>query len=291
MARELPRRCSTRYFSLEDPRRLEPAERELYVEALLDSKLLLRGFVDRIDIAPDGSIRVVDYKSGNAPSEMFEAKALFQMKFYALVIWKTRGVVPAMLQLVYLGNAQILRYVPDEQDLLATQRKVEAVWQAIRQAEESGDWRPNPGRQCSWCAHQAICPPSAARRRRCPSEQAPSISRVRTCPTERPLPTDWSPTADIAAENVRLVTNRCRPARPGRTTLPGPSAVVGRPDLGKVDADQRVGKDPALVGEHRDVVLDDQDQAAGALGGLGPGVGVLDGHAVARRRSRARRQR
>ena len=147
-----------RYFTVEDPRRLEPAERELYVEALLDSKLLLRGFVDRIDVAPDGAIRVVDYKSGNAPSEMFEGKALFQMKFYALVIWKTRGVIPAMLQLVYLGNAQILRYVPDERDLLATQRKVEAVWHAIRAAEESGDWRPSPGRLCSWCAHQAICP-------------------------------------------------------------------------------------------------------------------------------------
>ena len=42
-----------RYFALEDPTRLEPAERELYVETLLDSKLLLRGFVDRLDIAPD----------------------------------------------------------------------------------------------------------------------------------------------------------------------------------------------------------------------------------------------
>ena len=51
------------YFTLEDPRRLEPAERELYVETLLDSKLLLRGFVDRLDVAPDGAIRVVDYKT------------------------------------------------------------------------------------------------------------------------------------------------------------------------------------------------------------------------------------
>ncbi|WP_345523373.1 PD-(D/E)XK nuclease family protein [Nocardioides conyzicola] len=152
------REVLARYFSLEDPRRLEPAERELYVEALLDSRLLLRGFVDRIDVAPDGSIRVVDYKSGNAPSEIFEAKALFQMKFYALVIWRTRGVVPAMLQLVYLGDAQILRYVPDEADLLATQRKVEAVWEAIRLVAESGDWRPNRSRLCDWCAHRAICP-------------------------------------------------------------------------------------------------------------------------------------
>jgi putative RecB family exonuclease len=147
-----------RYFTLEDPRRLEPAERELYVEALLDSRLLLRGFVDRLDIAPDGAIRVVDYKTGRSPGEMFEAKALFQMKFYALVIWRTRGVVPAMLQLVYLGNAEMLRYVPDEADLLATERKVEAIWKAIVRAQESGDWRPHRSRLCDWCSFQALCP-------------------------------------------------------------------------------------------------------------------------------------
>jgi len=147
-----------KYFDLEDPRRLEPAERELYVETLLDSKLLLRGFVDRLDIAPDGAIRVVDYKSGRSPGEAFEAKALFQMKFYALVIWRTRGVLPAMLRLVYLGNGELLQYVPDEHDLLATERKVEAIWRAIKQAEESRDWRPNRSRLCEWCAHQSICP-------------------------------------------------------------------------------------------------------------------------------------
>ncbi len=147
-----------RYFTLEDPTRLEPAERELYVESVLDSRLLLRGFVDRIDIAPDGAIRVVDYKTGRAPGPQFEAKALFQMKFYALVIWRTRGVVPAMLQLVYLGSGELLRYVPDEADLLATERKVEAVWQAIRTAEETRDWRPSPSRLCDWCAHRALCP-------------------------------------------------------------------------------------------------------------------------------------
>ena len=83
-----------RYFTLEDPRRLEPAERELYVEALLESGLLLRGFVDRVDVAPGGQVRVVDYKTGRSPGPAWEAKALFQMKFYALVIWRTRGVSP-----------------------------------------------------------------------------------------------------------------------------------------------------------------------------------------------------
>ena len=152
------RQVLRRYFDLEDPRRLEPAEREHYVEALLDSKLLLRGFIDRVDVAADGRIRVVDYKSGRVPSEAYEAKALFQLKFYALVIWRTRGVVPAMLQLIYLGSGDILRYVPDEADLLATERKAEAIWRAIRTAQETGEWQPNPGRLCGWCAHKSLCP-------------------------------------------------------------------------------------------------------------------------------------
>ena len=152
------REAVERYFTLEDPRRLEPAERELYVETLLDSKLLLRGFVDRLDVAPTGEVRVVDYKSGSSPREMFEAKALFQMKFYALVLWRLRGDVPTMLQLIYLGNSEVLRYRPDEADLLAVERKVNALWNAIRRAAETGDWRPRKSALCGWCAHQALCP-------------------------------------------------------------------------------------------------------------------------------------
>jgi putative RecB family exonuclease len=37
-------------------------------------------------------------------------------------------------------------------------RKLEALWEAIRLATETGDWRPRPGRLCDWCDHQAVCP-------------------------------------------------------------------------------------------------------------------------------------
>ncbi len=57
-----------RYFTLEDPRRLEPAERELYVETLLDSKLLLRGFVDRLDVAPDRCYPIGGLQDGLQPA-------------------------------------------------------------------------------------------------------------------------------------------------------------------------------------------------------------------------------
>jgi putative RecB family exonuclease len=146
------------YFTLEDPRRLEPAEREYYIETTLDSGLRLRGYIDRLDVAPGGDVRIVDYKTGRAPREAYEASALFQMKFYALVLWRLRGQVPRLLQLMYLAEGEVLRYAPDEKDLLATERKVTALWQAIERARVAGDWRPRPSRLCEWCNHKALCP-------------------------------------------------------------------------------------------------------------------------------------
>ncbi|WP_410539215.1 RecB family exonuclease [Streptomyces sp. KL2] len=147
-----------RWFSLEDPTRLEPAERELFVEARLESGLRLRGIIDRVDVAPTGEVRIVDYKTGKAPRPEYTAEALFQMKFYALVLWRLRGTIPRRLQLVYLGSADVLTYDPDENDLRGVERKLLALWEAIRQATETGDWRPRPGPLCGWCAHQALCP-------------------------------------------------------------------------------------------------------------------------------------
>jgi putative RecB family exonuclease len=146
------------YFGLEDPSRLEPAARELRVEAQLPSGLVLRGFVDRLDVAPTGQVRVVDYKTGRPPGVGYEARAMFQMRFYALVLWRMRGEVPTVLQLMYLATGVVLRYEPDEDDLRAMERKLEALWAAISRAMQTGDWRPSPSALCQWCAHQALCP-------------------------------------------------------------------------------------------------------------------------------------
>ncbi|CAB4851728.1 unannotated protein [freshwater metagenome] len=146
------------YFRLEDPRTLEPADRELRVETTLDGGLVLRGFIDRVDRNAAGEIRVVDYKTGKAPREGYEQKSLFQMRFYALVLWRITGTLPRVLQLLYLGSEDTIRYTPTEADLLATERKVIALWAAIERAHESGDWRPSPSRLCDWCDHKVRCP-------------------------------------------------------------------------------------------------------------------------------------
>ena len=148
------------YFALEDPRLLEPEARELLVEVELESGLLLRGYVDRVDrTGPDGAtLRVVDYKTGSAPRPVAEARALFQMKFYALALLHLRGVMPTELRLLYLTGPEELRYTPDEAQLRRFARTLDAIWAAIRAAGVTGDFRPNPGPSCAWCCHKSLCP-------------------------------------------------------------------------------------------------------------------------------------
>ncbi|KMO82354.1 recombinase RecB [Mycolicibacterium chubuense] len=149
------------YYRLEDPTRFDPQACEQRVEVELTDGTLLRGFVDRIDVAPTGELRVVDYKTGKAPPEaraLAEFKAMFQMKFYAVALLRSRGVLPARLRLIYLADSQVLDYTPDIDELLRFEKTLMAIWSAIRAAGATGDFRPNPSRLCDWCAHRAHCP-------------------------------------------------------------------------------------------------------------------------------------
>lgn len=147
------------YFDLEDPTRLQPRYRELRLEVTLsgDEGPPLRGIIDRIDMAGD-LIRVVDYKTGRSPGPGFEQKAMFQMRFYALMIWRLKNVIPKRLQLLYLGDSQVLYYEPTAAELTSFERTLRALWKTITNVAASGEWKPRPSRMCQWCDHHSRCP-------------------------------------------------------------------------------------------------------------------------------------
>ncbi|AUP68310.1 recombinase RecB [Mycobacterium tuberculosis] len=149
------------YYRLEDPTRFDPQCCEQRVEVELADGTLLRGYIDRIDVATTGELRVVDYKTGKAPPAaraLAEFKAMFQMKFYAVALFRSRGVPPTRLRLIYLADGQLLDYSPDRDELLRFEKTLMAIWRAIQSAGETGDFRPNPSRLCDWCPHQQRCP-------------------------------------------------------------------------------------------------------------------------------------
>jgi putative RecB family exonuclease len=149
------------YYRLEDPTRFDPQSCEQRVEVELPDGTLLRGFIDRIDVAATGELRVVDYKTGKSPPAaraLAEFKAMFQMKFYAVALFRSRGVLPARLRLIYLADGQLLDYSPDEDELLRFEKTLTAIWRAIQSAGATGDFRPHPSRLCDWCPHHERCP-------------------------------------------------------------------------------------------------------------------------------------
>lgn len=149
------------YYRLEDPTRFDPQCCEQRVEVELADGTLLRGYIDRIDVAATGELRVVDYKTGKAPPAaraLAEFKAMFQMKFYAVALFRSRGVPPTRLRLIYLADGQLLDYSPDRDELLRFEKTLMAIWRAIQSAGETCDFRPNPSRLCDWCPHQQRCP-------------------------------------------------------------------------------------------------------------------------------------
>lgn len=146
------------YFLMEDPNRLEPYAREMAMSVEVAEGFSIRGFIDRVDKAPDGAIRVVDYKTGKSPSERYTDKAMFQMRFYALAWWRMTQSIPKLLQLMYLGDGQFLRYSPTESDLLKTESKILAVRKAIQSSAETLSFKPSPSKLCNWCSYKSLCP-------------------------------------------------------------------------------------------------------------------------------------
>lgn len=146
------------YFRMENPRRLEPAERERLIEVEIADGILLRGYIDRVDRAATGAIRLVDYKTGRSPSERFSAEALFQMRFYALMIWRLEGRAPARLQLVYLGDGRTLTLDPHAEDLAVFEGSLRSLWCRIEATARSGDFPARRSALCPWCSFQPLCP-------------------------------------------------------------------------------------------------------------------------------------
>ncbi|TQL04010.1 putative RecB family exonuclease [Cellulomonas sp. SLBN-39] len=146
------------YFTLEDPTRLEPRARELQVRVDLDGGPQLRGVIDRVDVAPNGWVRVVDYKTGRSPRAGYESSALFQMRFYAYVVWKTRGVLPKRLQLEYLGDGVVVSHEPTEAEMLTLEQRVRSIWAGIEDTARSGSWPTRRSKLCDWCSFRDLCP-------------------------------------------------------------------------------------------------------------------------------------
>ncbi len=145
------------YMTIEDPKQIEPLERERWVRGSIDD-LNLRGILDRMDRNSKGELVIIDYKSGKAPLAKYKEPRFFALKLYALLIKEELGEMPAELKLIYLKNSTIHSIKIDETSLQKVKDEVLEIWNNIKIAFERNEFKATPNTLCDWCYYKPICP-------------------------------------------------------------------------------------------------------------------------------------
>jgi len=151
------RELVNRYFELEDPDAVNAVGLELHVSTDLDG-VCVRGIIDRLDELEDGSLVVVDYKTGRAPRNEQARSRLSGVQMYALMCEAEGRGRPAVVRLLYLRDRVVISASPTDQAMRGTRQRALGVWSAIARACREDDFRPNPSSLCRFCAFQAYCP-------------------------------------------------------------------------------------------------------------------------------------
>ncbi|MGA3351944.1 MAG: PD-(D/E)XK nuclease family protein [Acidimicrobiales bacterium] len=146
-----------RYFELEDPDGVRVVGLELNLATNLDG-VTVRGIIDRLDELEDGSLAVVDYKTGRAPRSEQSRSRLSGVQMYALMCEAELGRRPSVVRLLYLRDRVVISAAPTDQAMRGTRQRALGVWSAIERACRQDDFRPNPSSLCCYCAFQAYCP-------------------------------------------------------------------------------------------------------------------------------------
>ncbi|HZD60244.1 MAG TPA: PD-(D/E)XK nuclease family protein [Anaerolineae bacterium] len=115
---------------------------------------LVMGRIDRIDELADGTVEIIDYKTGK-PKDQKSANASLQLGLYALASIKEFNRIPSALSFYYLETNEKVTSARTNKEL----EKVEATVLECASGIKSGkfDPKPNIGGHCKWCDFSLLC--------------------------------------------------------------------------------------------------------------------------------------
>lgn len=146
-------------WDLEDPTTVDIVATETEVSVEIGGVPFV-GYIDRVEEGADGLV-VSDYKSGRAPGRKFSESRLEQVLLYAAALTEIHGTLPARARLMYLGQRIDEIEVTAENIDEVTQRLAD-TWGDLLRRTETGEFPPQPGPLCGWCAFVRHCPEGLA---------------------------------------------------------------------------------------------------------------------------------
>jgi len=136
--------------------RSAPAPEVLHTEEWFDVQIAgtkVAGRIDRIDRAVDGGVSIVDYKTGKARSQE-DADESLQLSIYTMAAREKWGYRADALVFHNLeGNVPVFSRRSEFQLERARDRVL-----AVARGIAAGDFEPEPGFHCNFCAFRGLCP-------------------------------------------------------------------------------------------------------------------------------------
>ena len=143
----------------------EPTYFERPFEFVWHNKVILKGFIDRIDVK-DGQYRTVDYKTSKKVYEQSKLATSLQFGIYALAILNEFGVLPveSKYRFILIDDEQYALTKGWEKRLI---KALDKVFGDIEASENKKVFVPKPSPLCHWCNFCQTNPEATIYRNEC----------------------------------------------------------------------------------------------------------------------------
>lgn len=118
----------------------------------------MHGFIDRIQRLPDGTVELVDFKTGGKVPAEAEARENLQLSIYALAAREVFNVPLDRVTLVYPRLSARVSVTFSQDELTEARRRIVTLMEAARTAS----YEEVNTAHCPWCDYRLICPAAGA---------------------------------------------------------------------------------------------------------------------------------
>jgi len=140
-----------RWFAQNQDLAVTPIMVEDYHRIQLSVDIALVGRIDRVDQEADGSLHIIDYKTGKIPAEINQN----QLRIYALILSKELNLLVAKVSYLYLEAGELRSLEPTHEDLEQATSYVIGLVDKICMERK---YPATPNDYCGTCDFIEICP-------------------------------------------------------------------------------------------------------------------------------------
>ena len=145
------------YFTMEDPRSVIHEGVELRVRVDLDGVPML-GILDRLDREANGSLAIIDYKTGSLPNRRFDTQTFANTELYAALCEASLGERPSTIRLLYVAQGKAIERSVTPVVIRARASAARDAWRTIQRYHEDGKFPATPSlHTCRFCAFAERC--------------------------------------------------------------------------------------------------------------------------------------